>query len=93
MAWRYGLKRQMWGNTVEGYKVIEVFDFDRPAIQRAWSETEVYADTAEDIIETLNRMEHDITSANNQPDVVEDLERKLWWWSDAPNKLYPSEEV
>lgn len=93
MAWRYGLKRQMWGNTLEGYKVIEVFDDNLPPIARAWSETEVYADTAEDIIETLNRMEHDITSVNNQPDVIEDLERKLWWWADSPAKLYPSEEV
>jgi hypothetical protein len=96
MGWRYGLKREMWGNTVEGYKVIEVFDFDRPALQRSWCETAPYSDTEGEMLTVLDRMKQDIQRFNidtSTPDVVEDLERRLWWWDDAPAKLYPSEEV
>jgi hypothetical protein len=96
MGWRYGLKREMWGNTLEGYKVIEVFDFDRPALQRSWCETAPYGDDMDEMLTVLDRMKQDIQRFNidiSTPDVVEDLERKLWWWDDAPAKLYPSEEV
>jgi hypothetical protein len=96
MAWRYGLKRQMWGDTVEGYQVIEVFDFDRPAIQRSWCETSAYSDSMNEMLTVLDRMKKDIVRYNidiSTPDVVEDLELKMWWWDDAPAKVYPSEEV
>jgi hypothetical protein len=33
------------GRHIEGYQVIEVFDFDRPAIQRSWCETSAYSDS------------------------------------------------
>lgn len=96
MAWRYGLKREMWGDTLEGYKVIEVFDFDRPAIQRSWCETSAYSDDMEGMATVLDRMKKDIVRFNidiSTPDVVEDLELKMWWWDDNPDKVYPSEEV
>jgi hypothetical protein len=96
MAWRYGLKREMWGDTLEGYKVIEVFDFDRPAIQRSWCETSTYSDDMEGMLTVLDRMKKDIVRFNidiSTPDVVEDLELKMWWWDDNPDKVYPSEEV
>jgi hypothetical protein len=41
-------------------------------------------------------MKKDIVRYNidiSTPDVVEDLELKMWWWDDAPAKVYPSEEV
>lgn len=93
MQWRYGIKAVLWDGKPDGVQVIEVYDDNLPPIDRAWCETEIYADTFEGMTELLDRMKRDIASLNFQPDVIEDAIRKQWYWTDAPSKLYPSEEV
>ena len=93
MQWRYGIKAVLWDGKADGVQVIEVYDDNLPPSDRAWCETEIYADTFEGMAELLDRMKRDIASLNFQPDVIEDAIRKQWYWADAPSKLYPSEEV
>lgn len=93
MQWRYGIKAVLWDGQPDGVQVIEVYDDNLPPSERAWCETEIYADTFEGMTELLDRMKRDIASLNFQPDVIEDAILKQWYWTDAPSKLYPSEEV